>query len=53
MTDAADRLTEDEVLKLLAMIDLLSGNAAKFDGDRTDTLRKRLLHALRDALRGE
>jgi hypothetical protein len=53
VTDAHDRLTEDEVLKLLATIDLLSRNAAKHDGDRTDTVRKRLMNALRDALRGE
>ncbi len=53
MSEAHDRLTEDEVLKLLALIDTLNQNAGKMDGDRTDTVRKRLLIALRKALRGE
>ncbi len=53
MSDEHDRLTEDEVLKLLALIDVLKRNSEKYDGDRTDTVRKRLMAALRRALRGE
>lgn len=52
MTEPAERLTEDEVLKLLALIELLAARSKEFDGDRADTLRKRLLNALREALRG-
>ena len=53
MSDAPDRLTEAEVLKLLALIDLLNRNAEKYDGGRADSVRKRLMTALRQALRGD
>ena len=53
MTDAHERLTEDEVLKLLALIDTLNRNAEKYEAGRTDTVRRRLMAALRGALRGE
>lgn len=53
MSDAQDRLTEDEVLKLLALIDVLDRNDKKYAAGQEDTVRKRLLAALRRALRGE
>ena len=53
MSDTHERLTEDEVLKLLALIDILNRNAEKLEGGRTDSIRRRLMVALRGALRGE